>query len=71
LKDKLGVSAANISKAQTLLGYHPTHKIEEGLDAALEWYRQNVVINKLGKIGTDSCFLAFPKQVSVTFFPKT
>ena len=27
------------------LGYHPTHKIEEGLDAALEWYRQNVAIN--------------------------
>jgi GDP-D-mannose dehydratase len=23
------------------------------------------------EIGTDSYFLAFPKQVSVTFFPKT
>ena len=35
-------SHANITKAQNLLGYHPTHKIEEGLDAALEWYKKNM-----------------------------
>ena len=39
-------SHADITKAETLLGYHPTHKIEEGLDAALEWYRKNVAGNK-------------------------
>jgi len=38
-------SHANITKAETLLGYHPTHKIEEGLEAALEWYRKNVVLS--------------------------
>ncbi|MEI7671433.1 MAG: SDR family oxidoreductase [Deltaproteobacteria bacterium] len=37
-------SHADITKAETRLGYHPTHKIEEGLDAALEWYRQKVVL---------------------------
>ena len=35
-------SHANISKAGKLLGYKPTHKIEDGLDAALEWYRHNL-----------------------------
>ena len=44
-------SHAEIAKAQKLLGYHPTHKIEEGLDAALEWYRKNVFINKLEGTG--------------------
>ena len=29
-------SHANIAKAGKLLGYKPTHKIEDGLDAALE-----------------------------------
>ena len=33
-------SHADISKAQNLLGYQPSHKIENGLDSALEWYRQ-------------------------------
>ncbi len=35
-------SHANIAKARELLGYQPTHKIEDGLDAALEWYRHNL-----------------------------
>ena len=35
-------SHANIAKAGKLLGYQPTHKIEDGLDAALEWYRHNL-----------------------------
>jgi len=31
-------SQADIGKARTLLGYEPSHTIEEGLDQALEWY---------------------------------
>ena len=31
-------SQANIEKAQTLLNYQPTHKINEGLDEAMDWY---------------------------------
>lgn len=31
-------SLANISKAATLLGYQPTHRIDEGLKVAMEWY---------------------------------
>ena len=31
-------SQANISKAQQLLDYHPSHKISEGLDEAMDWY---------------------------------
>ena len=36
-------SQADISKALQLLGYEPTHKINEGLDEAMAWY-----MNKLG-----------------------
>jgi UDP-N-acetylglucosamine 4-epimerase len=39
-------SEADISKAETLLGYQPTHSIEAGLTAALDWYRQNVSTQK-------------------------
>lgn len=35
-------SQADISKAQRLLGYVPTHSIEQGLDEALGWYQENV-----------------------------
>jgi UDP-N-acetylglucosamine 4-epimerase len=31
-------SQADISKAQTLLGYAPTHRIAEGLQQAMDWY---------------------------------
>jgi len=31
-------SLADISKAQTLLGYEPTHRIREGLAEAVSWY---------------------------------
>ncbi len=31
-------SQADISKATSLLGYAPTHTIEQGLDTALDWY---------------------------------
>jgi UDP-N-acetylglucosamine 4-epimerase len=34
-------SQADISKAVRLLGYAPTHSLETGLDAALDWYRRN------------------------------
>ncbi len=36
-------SLADISKAQRLLGYIPTHHIEAGMEAAMDWYCQNVV----------------------------
>ena len=31
-------SQADISKAETLLGFAPTHRIGEGLKQAMEWY---------------------------------
>ncbi|NQW84973.1 MAG: hypothetical protein HQ450_13600 [Alcaligenaceae bacterium] len=31
-------SQADISKAQRLLGYQPTHTIAQGLQAAMPWY---------------------------------
>jgi len=34
-------SLADITKAQRLLGYAPTHGLEEGLDLAMDWYRSN------------------------------
>ena len=36
-------SHADISKAKRLLGFRPTHRLAEGLSAAMEWYRKNVV----------------------------
>jgi UDP-N-acetylglucosamine 4-epimerase len=36
-------SQADIGKAARLLGYAPTHKIDEGLDTALSWYMANLV----------------------------
>ena len=35
-------SLADISKAQRLLGYTPTHELEQGLELAMGWYRLNV-----------------------------
>ncbi len=35
-------SQADISKAQSLLGYAPSHTIQQGLSAALGWYIRNV-----------------------------
>jgi UDP-N-acetylglucosamine 4-epimerase len=31
-------SRADISKAQRLLGFRPTHRVREGLEQALDWY---------------------------------
>jgi UDP-N-acetylglucosamine 4-epimerase len=35
-------SLADISKAQRLLGYAPTHRIEQGIEVAMRWYRAHV-----------------------------
>lgn len=35
-------SLASISKAQELLGYQPSHNIEEGLQLAIKWYWNNL-----------------------------
>lgn len=35
-------SNANISKAQTLVGYAPTHTIEQGIEEAIEWYVKEI-----------------------------
>lgn len=35
-------SLADISKGQRLLGYHPSHRIGEGLKEAMQWYVENV-----------------------------
>jgi len=35
-------SLADIDKARSLLGYQPTHSLEQGLDESLAWYRRNL-----------------------------
>jgi UDP-N-acetylglucosamine/UDP-N-acetylgalactosamine 4-epimerase len=35
-------SLASVEKAQELLGYAPSHRIEEGVEAAIGWYWENV-----------------------------
>lgn len=35
-------SLADISKASTRLGYQPTHRVDEGLKVAMEWYVQHL-----------------------------
>ncbi len=35
-------SNANISKAQNLVGYAPTHDIYQGMEEAIEWYIENL-----------------------------
>ena len=34
-------SLADISKARRLLGYAPTHRLQQGLALAMDWYRRN------------------------------
>jgi len=36
-------SQANINKAKTLLNYQPTHKIDKGLDEAMDWYVKDLI----------------------------
>ena len=33
---------ADIRKSKTLLGYEPTHSLRQGLEAAIDWYRENL-----------------------------
>ncbi|MBL4750379.1 MAG: homoserine dehydrogenase [Amylibacter sp.] len=40
-------SNANISEAKKLLGYQPTHNLQEGLSESLEWYINDIRGNKL------------------------
>ncbi len=35
-------SQADIGRAANLLGYTPTHSVSQGLDNALQWYRENI-----------------------------
>ncbi|MBI3874690.1 MAG: SDR family oxidoreductase [Verrucomicrobia bacterium] len=35
-------SLANVDKARRLLGYEPTHTMQQGLELALDWYKANV-----------------------------
>jgi UDP-N-acetylglucosamine 4-epimerase len=35
-------SLADIGKARRLLGYEPTHSIEQGLDESLDWYERSL-----------------------------
>ena len=37
-------SLADIGKARRLLGYEPTHSIEQGLDESLDWYERSLTI---------------------------
>lgn len=39
-------SLADVSKAQKLLGYQPTHRIGEGLQAAMGWYVQYLTMRE-------------------------
>ena len=34
-------SHADVSKAQRLLGYAPSHRLQEGLELTMDWYRKN------------------------------
>lgn len=35
-------SNADISKAKTMLGYDPEWSFERGIEAAIEWYKENL-----------------------------
>jgi UDP-N-acetylglucosamine 4-epimerase len=39
-------SHASIGKAQRLLGYAPTYRIQEGLELAMDWYRRKLLSQK-------------------------
>ena len=35
-------SLASVDKAKELLGYEPSHNIEKGIEASVEWYWNNL-----------------------------
>lgn len=39
-------SLADITRAQQLLGYAPTHRLAQGLDLAMDWYKKSAGIQK-------------------------
>jgi len=39
-------SLADISKAKELLGYEPSHRIDEGLKESMDWYVNDLSIEK-------------------------
>jgi UDP-N-acetylglucosamine 4-epimerase len=41
-------SLADITKARTLLGYEPSHRIREGLVEAMDWYVSNITTVTIG-----------------------
>lgn len=43
-------SQADISKATQLLGYAPTHSVDEGLETAMEWYIKKLSRQKMADI---------------------
>jgi UDP-N-acetylglucosamine 4-epimerase len=58
-------SHAAIDKAQRLLGYSPTHRIQQGLELAMSWYRQKLLPqNKpqaaplVASVAAESCLTA-------------
>lgn len=38
-------SLADVQKAKTLLGYQPTHNLQQGIDEAIEWYWKSLKVN--------------------------
>jgi UDP-N-acetylglucosamine 4-epimerase len=43
-------SLADITKARTLLGYEPSHRIREGLVEAMDWYVSNITAMSAGEV---------------------
>ena len=35
-------SNADISEAENILGYHPKHDVDRGIEKAIEWYKRNL-----------------------------
>ncbi len=50
-------SQADVSEAQRLLAYQPTHTLAQGLDGALEWYRTSATETggPSGEVGGKTC----------------
>ena len=41
-KGDIAHSQADISKAKDLVGYSPSHRIKQGLQASMRWYSENL-----------------------------
>jgi UDP-N-acetylglucosamine/UDP-N-acetylgalactosamine 4-epimerase len=49
-------SQADIEKARRLLGYRPSHTVEQGIDAALEWYLEQFKVRSLKGVSHGGAF---------------